>query len=343
MNDAFAPGQVYVALSRLRSLEGLILRNKISYESLGIEPSVKEFSTQKASVEVLEEKYVAASQKYITDFVLKAFNFHSLDNQIGYHLVSYNKEENRSKKQKHKDWAKKIDSEFRESFDVANKFIRQLQRIIQTSPADGMLQQLKERVTAAHVYFEPILKSRSSYILDHIEAIRREKGIKKYLTELQMLELQFFSQNQKMQKALALIDAGMNKTYLDKKILSKELEERQESKKKTTKKATKTKEKKIPTKTATYNLFQEGKNIDEIASERQLTKETIAKHLRHFVETGVLSAREFVLDEQIEEIGETIMEYETVLLTELKRILGDDYSFENIGFVVAEYKFHTNS
>ncbi|MCK5538750.1 MAG: AAA family ATPase, partial [Bacteroidales bacterium] len=39
INDAFAQGQVYVALSRLTSLDGLILRTKINYESLGIESS----------------------------------------------------------------------------------------------------------------------------------------------------------------------------------------------------------------------------------------------------------------------------------------------------------------
>lgn len=45
---SFAPGQVYVALSRLTGLEGLVLRSRISASSLQVDPRVVTFCTQQA-------------------------------------------------------------------------------------------------------------------------------------------------------------------------------------------------------------------------------------------------------------------------------------------------------
>ena len=49
VGQAFAPGQVYVALSRLRSLEGLILRTRVQSEVIYSDPKVVDF-TQSAGV-----------------------------------------------------------------------------------------------------------------------------------------------------------------------------------------------------------------------------------------------------------------------------------------------------
>ena len=82
VNDAFAQGQVYVALSRLTSLDGLILLSKISYESMGIESSVKEFAQLKESIDLLENRYSRDSKKYINDFVMNTFNFNPISYQL---------------------------------------------------------------------------------------------------------------------------------------------------------------------------------------------------------------------------------------------------------------------
>ena len=347
INDAFAQGQVYVALSRLTSLDGLILRTKINYESLGIESSVKEFSKLKESVQNLENRYTNDSQKYINDFVLNAFDFSLLKGQIRYHIESYNKDANRSEKQAHVNWARKIDSDFNQAFDVANKFMKQIYQISHSN-SDDIISRLNERSKAAQAYFEPILKQNSKNVLEHINAIKSKKGIKKYITELQILELQFFSQNQKILKALALINASINNTSLHKKIVSNELNQRLAQKKEPAKKFSKKKEpgkpkeKKIPTKVVSYELFKLGKNLDEIAETRQFKKATILNHLKFYVETGVISANEFISNEKIEKILEIRDEIDTLHLTPIKEKLGNSYSYEEIGIVIAEYKFKNN-
>src|SRR5690606_8182508 len=53
--QAFADGQVYVALSRLRSLDGLILRERVNPSVISTDKSVVSFQTQHHKPSSLEE------------------------------------------------------------------------------------------------------------------------------------------------------------------------------------------------------------------------------------------------------------------------------------------------
>jgi hypothetical protein len=57
-------------------------------------------------------------------------------------------------------------------------------------------------------------------------------------------------------------------------------------------------EPKIDTKAATYDLYKQGKSIDEIAKERNLTKATIETHLAYYIGLGNLDIDNFVTKEK---------------------------------------------
>lgn len=73
--EAFAPGQVYVALSRCTSLDGLVLKSKLRKNSLFTDPRIVHFSTSISSSEKLQQELQAARKQYQEKILLDSFDF----------------------------------------------------------------------------------------------------------------------------------------------------------------------------------------------------------------------------------------------------------------------------
>lgn len=86
---------------------------------------------------------------------------------------------------------------------------------------------------------------------------------------------------------------------------------------------------------ATYDLYKEGKTVPEIASERGLSPTTIEGHLSRFVQTGELDVHEFVNEAKIPAIKNAVESYGSEMLSPLKEILGDAYTYGEIKAVIA--------
>lgn len=335
VSQAFAPGQVYVALSRLTSLNGLVLTAPFQLEGIDQPRALEEFNSSKPSHDKLQSSFKTDSRNYLRQMVLEAFNFNGIKQQLLYHYRSYSKDEKRSAKQKYVGWAKEIESDFAPVSQTGNKFLRQLNGIF-SRKEENYLHTLRERVQAAKDYFEPLLKDFSDRANKQILKMNKEKGVKQYISELREVDLLFFGQLKKIYKARALIQATIDETELTRENTPAPGFSPQRAKH--AEKIAKTKDKKPPkpdTKKVSLELYRGGKKVAEIAKERSLTERTIEKHLAFWVRQGEIDATEIVPKERIETILQTAKELDTSLLTPIKNQLGDDYSYSELHFAMA--------
>ena len=97
---------------------------------------------------------------------------------------------------------------------------------------------------------------------------------------------------------------------------------------------------KSPTKQITYDMFNEGKSVEEIAVARGLANSTISGHLSEFVATGHIPVEKLLSHEKIELITEYFNSVEgDYRLGPAKGVLGDEVSFEELRWVLKHLEF----
>jgi ATP-dependent exoDNAse (exonuclease V) alpha subunit len=78
LNQAFAPGQVYVALSRCTNMEGLVLRSKLSISNIIVDERVVAFAESESEEDVLEEMLRNSRRQAVGSHLCRLFSFHEL-------------------------------------------------------------------------------------------------------------------------------------------------------------------------------------------------------------------------------------------------------------------------
>ena len=90
---SFIAGQVYVALSRVRTLDGLVLRSKINKDSLRSNHEVINFM-KPLSLEQLTQMMKEAQEKFVLQLVLNHFRFHQVIDELN--LMDHDPEINKA-------------------------------------------------------------------------------------------------------------------------------------------------------------------------------------------------------------------------------------------------------
>ena len=343
LEGAFAAGQVYVALSRLTSLKGLVLTSKIKLRSLIQDQKVQHFSDEVVeSPGELNRKAKLYTAYYFRDFVIGSFDLDLVLDGMKQFVESFTgKGKNKTKAEFQTlamNWYKNV-----EKMRAATvKFQQQIDRII--SEDESNLSYAVERVEAANAYFEPLIEEVIQLINEHISEQVLKKGMKGYLKSVKA-ELDQLKQLQlKLQKALLLGNAllkgeMLRKIDLPKASFESYLGDSTEASSKS--KAIRSKSdqlgngEKTDTKRLSLVLYNSGMSPKEIATKRELTVQTIENHLLNFVKEGEVQVSDFVSEEKKDMILLKAQQIGSKKLSDLKEALSAEFTYTEIRFALA--------
>ena len=425
---AFAHGQVYVALSRCRTLNGLVLSTRITQRSIIDNPSVSDFINKTGKNPPDQKQLAEAKKAYQRVLLTELFDFTSVTRNLNYCLKAVNEHHESILGNPQEILEKSLTGVRTDLIEVSQKFQPQLNGLLNREIDSESNDLLQERIKKASEFFSAKLEAAMKEILagysvetdnktvrksvnEAFERIRKESVTK--LACLNSVKSGFTIGKYLDAKAKSVIDLPAVKAHSEKTAdnsgiikhpaLFRLLKEWRNIKARTSnlqhymilhqktmvtlansvpqslselkrvkgmgkKKSEKfgeeilniissycknekiepLPENKIPkkikeeTKKISYDLFNEGKSISQIAEERKLSITTIVDHLAYFVGTGDIPIDKFVSLEITELISSHFEGNDDLRLGPAKETLGDKVSWSDIRFVINHLKFLRN-
>ncbi|MDR1792966.1 MAG: helix-turn-helix domain-containing protein [Bacteroidales bacterium] len=330
---AFAAGQAYVALSRCTSLEGIVLQSPVEAECIQTSNYAMAFSLNERPYEALLPELEAAKQRFRSQQLINHFNFKPLVN-ILQEYQRLTEERISDELQAAHDLAMHL---FREAYlleKTATSFQNQLQKKLQYTVNEQLMNWLKERCSKAVEYFYNEIKSK---ILNPLQAhittfsSKKAKAYRKHLLETNDDIIAFCVQLAKVKYD--------NLSLLKENVILPQLTIDQDFTKKTEK------AEKLPkgeTKRISLEMFLAGNTPAQIAQLRNLKTSTIETHLLEFIKTGQIAVTDLVTPTKIDKIlplVQNAIENETYSSGTIKETLGEEYNYTEIKAVHDYYTY----
>lgn len=202
---SFAAGQAYVALSRCRTLEGIVLHSLITPGALPEDPRIGEFSAAHHAAGELQGVLTREKIRYANERLLRLFTFAELSVHLDEWaaLIDATKLPDRNAARAlHED----IRARTNELDATAEKFHRQLQRLTEASQSSSNhAALLRERCDKAIAYFsEQIATQLAAPLREHIGALANKKKVKRYIHHVQRIEESCWHKIEQLYAALFL-------------------------------------------------------------------------------------------------------------------------------------------
>jgi len=328
--SVFASGQAYVAFSRLRSLDGLILLSSVSANGINNNGEVIGYAENKASEKEVQTACYTGKTEFLQENILNTFQWNTLLEEWVLHRNSYSGEI--GNKNLYKDWASQQLVRVQELVTVSEKFIKQLKTLFNNATD---VQHIFERVTKGITYFTPLLEQLWYEVLLVEGKIANQKKVKQFFTELKELDNSLSETLKKLFRLEQMVQLAQSDQPFDKeKIHSAKLEtlyteltgkinnilknEKLFIGEYPLSKDDKPKKEKRSTYDITLQLWKEGKTVAEIAKERTLSQATIYSHIAKCIEQDKIAITEVLPEETINELNTIFKENEE--LTTLKSL-----------------------
>ncbi|MBK6629388.1 MAG: AAA family ATPase [Flavobacteriales bacterium] len=315
VGQAFAPGQVYVALSRLRSLDGLILRTRIDPAVVSTDREVVAFTQRGGQQEPLPQQLHAQQRAYLQQLLTGTFDLGDLLRKVEWtqkdhpETAQFDSEDMKTALQVLRDTLRTEEANTR-------TFQGQLMRLL----FEDRREELLVRIDKGGAYYGDLLQERMKALVRHMAQAELLSRTKEYTNALKEID------GMLMKRIATIAKVG----YLTRCILNGEEIQRQKDieqgmaakraalvgdarawaeenrpKGKTGKRRKRgssdpesadgtrsgdppARPAKGSTYASTYALVKEGLSVEEIASKRQMARSTIEGHLARGIGEGLV-------------------------------------------------------
>ena len=188
--EAFAAGQVYVALSRCTNLNGMVLHSRIPRNRLSTDEKIIKFSIHCSTTEKLKQELEEAKAKYQQKILLSIFEFDQIVNEI-IEIQGYILRNSSSFNPEIFSWIEELLHKAIQFQKTSERFHMQLKSLfLQTKkPEDNFI--LQERIKAATVYFVNELITINEFLLQSPAVTDSRLHAKAYNEEIKEIFTQF--------------------------------------------------------------------------------------------------------------------------------------------------------
>ena len=317
---SFASGQVYVALSRCRTLEGIVLKSKITPEVIFSDRRVSKFQDETNANHRIDE--ILNAEKY-------DYSIHKIINRIDckwilpalqqwYNSAIHSKMLDKEKVKFLYHGIKPETEKFGSVCEKFEKIIQQKTRKFISGEEEWSEIEAKAK-GAVNFFFTNVNTKIFSPLKDFYAESKGVKGLKQYNEDFRVF-LDDLEDYLNGLKELHLLETKLFDVENDVKV--------------TTKIA------KVPSHILTFQLFEEGKTIPEIARDRGLVTETIYGHLAKFAEQGLLDLTRVFDKEKIKTFEQEFKKNSSVeTLSDWKKILPNDFEFNEIRILINHFNY----
>ena len=331
-SHSFTHGQTYVALSRCKTLEGMVLSQPLSRGAIISSQTVDAFTSQLAAPS--QEQISSLELQYIIYCISELFDFCSI--RASYeHLMRCLVEFFNGKYPRVVSEYQKLQVVLKSLIAVSDKFRVQYTGMLARNP-DVRQAELQDRIHKGAMYFLDKIGILSDLIrksnLDTDNKVARKQFEDRFSV---------FSEDVKLKERLLKYECSAEFTvtdYLKKKaqFLLLDADASSDSgsgrKSRRQKKPNEPKVPKVASKEVSYDFYMQGMTVDQIAAKRGYTQGTIIGHLTPYVKEGKIGLRALISSAHEKKIRDFMKAHpELELFSEIKEALGAGIDYYETG------------